>query len=70
MSLEEKRQLYRHIKQTQPELGDFIDTVATEFPGAKVTFVQLGAETWGERGTDFPAITGPLFEKKTLRGKR
>lgn len=49
MSLEDKKALYRRIRQEQPEMAEFIDTVATVFAGAKVTYVRLDETEWGEQ---------------------
>lgn len=64
MTLPEKKALYRRISLQQPEMAAVIDACHDCFPGAKVTFVRLGEETWGEPlGQDYPAIPGPLYYK-------
>jgi hypothetical protein len=70
----QKVNLYKRLKAEQPDLAKFIDEVALVWPGAKVTYVQVGVEQWGTSCAVnlFPAITSPLFgrDKKTTKGRR
>lgn len=71
MTFQQKVDLYNRLKQRQPDIASFIDGVSKTWPGAKVTYVQIGVESYGTTcSIKFPAVTGPLFEQTARRKKK
>jgi hypothetical protein len=71
MTFVQKVALYKRLKDEQPDIAQFIDSVANLWPGAKVTYVKIGVECWGTTASVlYPAIPSPLYKPDSSKGKR